>query len=229
LPPVTNVGLIGDYGGIVVNSRIGGKIRGVLDIVGSAPLDLSNDSKNGYLNLWNVSVNMGANRFYIVSIKDLNGTQYVNKRGFGSPEPANVIIHPKKYTPTDIDNTALGLTPSYRAFLDGSTPKITPITGAPAIAAAYKGSETAGTTQVPPLDEASWINAANSNNGAAPTFQSYASAPKWVNATFDALPIIAAAPEQSDIRFAGMSGKRLEAVLPSRSKSSFEEAFSEAS
>jgi len=31
-----------------------------------------------------------------------------------------------------------------------------------------------GTAQVPSLDEASWINAANNNDGAAPAFSSYA-------------------------------------------------------
>jgi len=46
-----------------------------------------------------------------------------------------------------------------------------------------------GTTQVPPLDESSWINAANNNDGVAPAFSSYTAAPKWDAAAFNALPV----------------------------------------
>jgi hypothetical protein len=188
LPAVTNVGLIGDYGGIIINNRIGGQIRGVLDIQGNAPLRLYNDNMNGYLNLWKVTGNIGVNKFYVISIKDLNGIQYVNKVGFGTPEPASVIIYPKKYNPSAIDNTALGLTPRNRAFYDGTTPKITP-TADSSIATVYRGSDTSGSQQVPPLGEQNWIDEANDNNGAAPAFQSYSSAPKWTATAFNAVPV----------------------------------------
>ena len=191
LPFLTNVGLIGNYGGIAVNNGLNKRIRGILDITGTAPNTISNDSRNGYLNLYNVSGNMGVNRFYVVSIKDLNNIDKVNA---GNPwatsaEPASVIIYPKKYATNLLSNESANLKPAYRAFLDGNTLKITPVTGSPTVNAAYKGTDTNGSTQVPPLDEASWINAANSNNGAAPAFQSYSAAPKWDNTAFNAVPV----------------------------------------
>ena len=188
LPLLTNVGLMGNYGGMTINNGHTKRIRGVLDITGTAPVTISNDEKAGYLNLWNVSSDIGINRFDIISIKDLNGINRVNvvdiwPTGIG---PANVIIYPKKYNTNDINGESGDLRPSYRAFFDGNTPKITPVSG---VDAAYRGTDTSGTAQVPPLDEASWINAANNNDGAAPAFSSYADAPKWDAAAFNALPV----------------------------------------
>ena len=215
----------------MINNGIVRKIRGVLDITGTAPVEISNDVKAGYLNLWNVASNMGVNRFYVVSIKDLNGITSVNARdSWATPEPANVIIYPEKYNTSDISGESEDLRPSYRAFFDGNTPKITPITGISDTA--YVGRDTSGTTQVPPLDESSWINAANNNDGAAPGFQSYSAAPKWDATAFNSIavggalaPHLSAAPMHSGAYLAGVSGQPLEAVLP---KSRVEEAILEA-
>jgi hypothetical protein len=197
LPPVTNVGLIGDYNGLVVNNRLGGRIRGILDITGTAPNTLDNDSINGYLNLWNIIGDMGVNRFYVISIKAQTAIQYVNKGGIWSsnPNPANVIIYPAKYNSAIINNEVSYLKPRHRAFFDGITPKITPTTNT-SINVEYRGTDTTGSQQVPPLDEASWIDAANANNvaGAAPAFSSYSAVPKWDATAFNAVPVASAAP-----------------------------------
>jgi len=188
LPFLTNVGLIGNYGDMTINNSAPRRIRGVLDITGTAPANISNDIHAGYLNLWNVVGNVGINRFYIVYIKDVNNVQYVNKSNWWDTNsvPANVVIYPEKYDPSAITGEISYLRPSYRAFFDGNTPKITPVSG---VDVAYRGTDTSGATQVPPLDESSWINAANNNDGAAPAFSSYAAAPKWDAAAFNALPV----------------------------------------
>jgi len=217
LIPLTNVGLIGNYSSII---HFVGTFKGVLDIKGTAPKYISqNDSTTrGYINLWNVSSNIGVNRFYVVSIKDLSGIGYVNKveawAGLNQG-PATVVIYPKKYNPTAITGEIGFLIPEYRAFFDGNTPKITPVTGSPSVAAAYKGKNTNGSVQVPPLDEASWINAEN-NNGAAPTFQNYSNAPKWDNAAFNAVPVASAAPAPTGVWLANMPRSVIEAVLTDR-------------
>ena len=100
----------------------------------------------------------------------------------------SVIIYRDKYA--SLGTSAQNNKPYYRAFIDGTTPKITPVSGVTAI---YRGSDTTGTNDVPPLDELTWIDAANdptNTNYGRPYFQSYAEAPKWVAATFNALPTV---------------------------------------
>jgi hypothetical protein len=210
---------------MIVNNRSGGQFRGVIDIKGNAPYNLYNDSKNGYINLWSISGNMGVNKFYVVSIKDLTGIQFFNQTGFGSSVPANVNIYPKKYASNDINNEYVGMKPYHRAFFDGTTPKITP-TNDTSINVEYRGTDTTGSQQVPPLDEASWIDAANANNvaGAAPAFFSYSTAPKWDATTFNAVPVASVAPQSLDVRLAAAGRQAIEAVLPKK-KSRFEEAY----
>jgi hypothetical protein len=226
LPPVTNVGLIGNYYGVVVNNRIGGRIRGVLDIQGNAPnmLDNSIEEKEGYLNLWDVSHDMGVNRFHVVCIKDPNGAQYFNVQGVwdADPQPANVVMYATKYNATDIANEVSYLKPSYRAFLDGANaqtgaPKIMPVDAAFANAASYKGAvvSSSGAPDVAPLDEAAWIAAANANNGAAPPFVPYNAAPA-LDATAFAAIAVSAAPPSVGSRLADGSRPLLEAALPKK-------------
>jgi hypothetical protein len=231
---VTNVGLIGNYGGYAVNNTRK-KIRGVLDIIGEAPTTIENDSINGYLNLWNVSQNMGAQKFYVVSIKDSNGIVYVNNNAIstwnGSQEPANVVIYPKKYTTSNISNENSGFKPQYRAFLDGAnaqtgTAKIMPVDASFANAASYKGTvvSTGGAPNVYPLDEASWINAANNSNGAAPAPIAYSVADKLNGPNFGAI-VASIAPQFLGVRVAGGARPVIEAVIPAKKKSRFEEAL----
>jgi hypothetical protein len=202
IPDITNVGLIGNYSGYAVNST-GKKIRGVMDITGIAPITIENDSINGYLNLWSVSQNMGVQKFNVVSIKDFNGIGYVNNNTIstwtGSGVPANVIIYPKKYATNTISNERSEFKPKYRAFLDGTnaqtgTPKIVPAEASFTDASYYKGTvaSTSSAPTVAPLDEASWINAANANNGAAPAFVNYSAAPKLDGPNFGSIAVSAA-------------------------------------
>ena len=173
LPRLINVGLLGDYDNISVNYGGSGMgIRGVLDIFGKAPLTIDNNDEIGYLNLWNITGNMGINKFSVVAIRNALSVQYVNT---GNPwaanaKPANVVIYPEKYNSSAISNESLNLKPEYRAFMSGNdgtgTARIVPVDASFTNAASYKGTVASTTGSVYPLDEQSWIEAANANNGA---------------------------------------------------------------
>jgi hypothetical protein len=93
-------------------------------------------------------------------------------------------------------------------------------------AAYYKGTvlSTSGAPDVAPLDEASWIDAANTNNGAAPSFVIYSAAPKLDTSNFSSIAV-SAAPVPSGVRFTGGVRPEIEAVLPSKKKPRFKEAY----
>jgi hypothetical protein len=191
--PTLNVGLMGDYD--TINTFRLENHRGVLDIFGKSPIQMVQNitnvpNKSGYLNLWgNNASAIGVNGLYIINIRNMSNIAKVNalNPAAGSERPANVIIYPKKYNPSEISSEVSTLKPQYRAFLDGAdaqsgTPKIMPVDASFTNAASYKGTvvSAGGAPDVYPLDEASWINAANNNNGAAPSAVPYSSAPKLV-------------------------------------------------
>ncbi|MDR1955580.1 MAG: hypothetical protein LBQ30_01845, partial [Treponema sp.] len=215
LVPTINVGLIGNY-----DIAIRGNLRGVTDIKGTIPEVIGPGSNplGGYLNLWNnVSRETFINAFAVVYARN-SGDEKIVTGVVGHPDAySKVIIHSNKYDKANLVPDAAGvLKPYHRAFLDGATPKITPTTDS-SIDAAYRGLDTSGAEAVPPLDEASWINAANANNGAAPAFMNYASAPKWEAAAFNAIPVASTAPAKpAGVRLAGGVRHELLAVIPSR-------------
>jgi hypothetical protein len=199
LIPTTNVGLIGDYSNI---GTLGGIFKGVTDIKGKTPTYIGQDDSTvrGYIDLWHIQNNMGINNFYVISIKDLDGIQYFNKDdpGWSIYNPANVVIYPKKYGTSVINGESVFLKPKYRAFLDGptaqtGTPKIMPVDSSFTDSSYYKGTvvSASGAPNVYPLDEASWINAAN-NNGAAPAVDTYSNAPKLNATSFGSISVSAA-------------------------------------
>jgi hypothetical protein len=121
------------------------------------------------------------------------------------------MIYSEKYNPSNAVNSL----PYYRAFLDGTTPKIVPVgTEGASINAAYKGADTTGTQQVPLLDKAAWITYMNANNGAEPGLQAYSVAPKWTATAFNAVPVASAAPANSPAYLATGPRRFFEAILP---------------
>jgi hypothetical protein len=220
LIPLNNVGLIGNYD----IGSLSGIFKGVIDIKGATPKYISqNDSTTrGYINLWNVSQNMGVNRFYVVSIRDLNGIGYVNKeeRWLLNQGPASVVIYPKKYNPTAISGEVSYLRPSYRAFMSdnngGGTAGIMPVNATVTNIASYRGTvtSTGGAPSLYSLLESEWITAGN-NNDDAPSPVTYANAVSnfSVNTTQFESWSAAAAPAQTGIRLASMPRPAIEAVL----------------
>ena len=132
---------------------------------------------------------MGVNRFRVVSIKDTNGIQHFNTLTtlwVSNAAPANAIIYPRKYSSTEINGEAGHLKPAYRAFLDGTTPKVT---GSDITAdAAYFGADPS--QPVPSLDEEAWMSVAISGTVPATLAPNYAGLPaalKMTQAEWDTL------------------------------------------
>ena len=215
LIPLNNVGLIGNYSSV---NQLAGTFKGVIDIKGNAPKYIGNASISGYINLWNVSQNMGVNRFYVVSIKDQNGIGYVNKiDAWSTYSSASVVIYPKKYNPTAINGELSYLRPSYRAFMsnnDGTgTAGIMPVDATVSNIASYRGSVTSSGSapSLYSLLESEWITAGNNDQNAASTV-AYGAAPKVNTSNFETW-LTSAAPAQTDTWLASMPRSVIEAVL----------------
>jgi hypothetical protein len=184
LIPTTNVGLTGDYSSF---EGFSGYFSGITDISGPLPETIGQNTRKGYLNIWNnVLRETIINRFNVVYAHGAGGEKIITGDIEESTIANLVIIYSQKYDPAN----AVVSIPYYRAFLDGTDPKIIPAgTTTPAINSAYKGADATGAKQVPLLNEADWVNYMNSHNGAEPNLQSYSSAPKWDAAAFNAVPV----------------------------------------
>jgi uncharacterized repeat protein (TIGR02543 family) len=242
LPNTINVGFIGNYGNIDIFE---GRLKGVTDVKGKIAKYNSNNTNTGYINIWDLSSTeitnggIGIDNFNIIHIRNSNNINVLNKVGMWSlnPAPANVIIYPIKYQSNVINGEISYLKPQYRAFLDGNTPKIMPVdasfsngnSGAIGNASDYKGTITSTTGNVYSIEEDLWITEADTNNGAAPSPISYSSTlvKKWDVMTFAQLNAVvaSASPASLPTRLAAAGRQALEAVLPAKKKSRFEEAF----
>jgi hypothetical protein len=184
LVSTNNLGLVGDYSNFM---GLSGSFDGITDIVGPLPETIGQGARKGYLNIWsNVTRETGIDRFKVVYVHGSGGEKIITGSTSDPTVADLVIIYSQKYNPSN----AVHSIPYYRAFLDGTTPKIIPAgTTTPSIDAAYKGSSTTGFQQVPLLNEADWVAYMDSNNGAEPPLQSYSAAPKWDAEAFNALPV----------------------------------------
>jgi hypothetical protein len=186
LPPIVNVGFIGNYNMTAFN----GNMKGVIDITGISSNNIQQSGSHGaYLNLWTIYNNPYNifNKFSIVHIRDKNAA--INTINTINPwdtaaTPADVIIYSKRYSPTDVDSEATLLRPKYRAFVNSlGLVKLTDAANS-SFAEKYRGSD--ATKPVPVLDEAAWITAGNSGttpDNLASNYAALSSQYKWTSAS----------------------------------------------
>ena len=219
LIPSTNIGLVGNYNNF---SEISGSFERVLDIKGVLPEAVTRSfNRECYLNLWS---NVQSNGIIITKMSVVNihgnGKDYVySTTANGDTSRVGVIIYPTKHS--SLNPIAKSNNPLYRAFMDGTTPKITPAANSE-FRTAYPdhiGSDTTGSQLVPSLIESEWLDGTNS------TSQNYTSAPKWTKADFDAVPVASIAPAPLGTRIAAVGRQAIEAVLPAKKRSRFEDAY----
>jgi hypothetical protein len=222
-----NIGIIGDYSSI---EGMSGNFRGLTDIKGIAPIGIGQGGRTGYFNIWD-NVSRETLQFANISVVRIHGTggHKVGTDIYEEGTKTFVVIYDKKYT-DNLDSNVYNMHPYHRAFVDSSgqirvvDPEMTGIDGK------YKGSNK--NQSIPSLNEEDWITAGNSGldkptADLSSTYASLSSAYKWNDAAdFNSNSVSAApAPAPSGVRLAGGVRPEIEAVLPAKKKSRFEEAF----
>jgi hypothetical protein len=195
-----NVGLVGNYAGAVIDNIT---VKGVLDIKGSAPIEIKNSSKNGYLKfIGNVgNTNVRYYNFVIVDVTALSSN--VSKIGFNNAEgigKADVIIFGNKNQAITITDDPSYNRPTYRAFENGSgVRKYAPNSGLGDIK--YQSPSSPIGNGRPKLDESDWESAGNATSYVSPTM-TVDSGKVWTAADFTN-GTIALSPFPSGIYLAG--------------------------
>jgi hypothetical protein len=232
LKPTINVGLIGNYNTI---SNLYGRFQGVTDIKGNASRNIQqNVIRTGYINVWDdISRNIfGISAFSVIHIHGAGGNK-VGTNVSAAQYRTFVVIYDKKYN-EPLSSNVNNASPLHRAFVNSSGQikfsNSTWETGQ----RKYTGSDS--TKPIPFFKEEDWLD--NTDPGYfATSYTDLATkesgeyvlsslADLDTNAFPPAPPASASAsPASLPTRLAAAGRQMLEAVLPAKKKSRFEEAY----
>jgi uncharacterized repeat protein (TIGR02543 family) len=237
LIPTVNIGIIGNYNSMGLNANV----KGVLDVKGTiGPNTLprstvsSNTHKRSYINLWgDISNETAVETFYVAYMRGSSGGECISGGSSSSVSKTHVLIYSHKYI-NPLSTGANNNKPYYRAFIssiDGKVKIANPESSN--ITAEYKGLVTSNSavahyTEIPSIDETKWLSAgeAGLDKPDSGSYINYNDLP--IDNQLESMDNVAqasASPASLPTRLAAAGRHALEAVLPAKKKSRFEEAF----